>query len=95
MTTGDLGPVSVVAHVVLALLALSLLLGLVRLVRGPSLPDRVVALDLMTTQAVGIIAVYAIAVEQPVLLRAAIVLALFSFLGTVAFAYYVGRRGRP
>jgi multicomponent Na+:H+ antiporter subunit F len=63
-----------------------------RLVMGPSLPDRVVALDLIGILAVGLIAVYDIYTEQPVLLDAATVLALVAFLGTIAFASYVERR---
>jgi multicomponent Na+:H+ antiporter subunit F len=79
---------------VLVMLAAAMLLALVRLVRGPSLPDRVVALDLMGTLAVGIIAAYTVMAGDPVLLDAAMVLALISFLGTVAFARYIELRGR-
>jgi multicomponent Na+:H+ antiporter subunit F len=64
-------------------------LVLFRLVRGPSLPDRVVALDLMVMLTVGFITVYNIATDLAVFLDVAIVLALLSFLGTVAFARYV------
>jgi multicomponent Na+:H+ antiporter subunit F len=71
----------------------ALFLAFFRLVRGPSLPDRVVALDLIGTLAVGIIAAYDIATDQPVLLDAATVVALVAFLGTVAFARYVERKG--
>jgi multicomponent Na+:H+ antiporter subunit F len=78
--------------VVLPLLMLTTALVVIRLVRGPSLPDRVIALDLLATISMGIIAVYAVAVDQPVLLDAAVVLALLSFLGTVAFAYYLQQR---
>jgi multicomponent Na+:H+ antiporter subunit F len=68
-------------------------LSFIRLVRGPSLPDRVVALDLITVQIAAMLAVDTIATGQPVFLDAAIVLALISFLGTVAFARYLERRG--
>jgi multicomponent Na+:H+ antiporter subunit F len=74
---------------------MALLLTIYRLLRGPSLPDRVIALDLIATHVVGIIAVYAIATEQAVFLRDAIVLAVISFLGTIAFAFYVGKGGMP
>jgi multicomponent Na+:H+ antiporter subunit F len=72
----------------------AMFLGFYRLVRGPSLPDRVVALDLISLLAVGAITAFDIATEQPVLLDAATVRALVAFLGTVAFARYVERRGR-
>ncbi len=91
----DLELLSVTVNIVLAMLGAALVLALIRLVRGPGLPDRVVALDLIGTLVVGIIAVYAIATDEPVFLRPAIALALISFLATVAFAYYVEKRGAP
>jgi multicomponent Na+:H+ antiporter subunit F len=81
-----------VIFVALPLLTIAVILAFVRLLRGPSLADRVVALDLITTLMIGIIAVYAIGTDEPVLLDLAIVLALISFLGTVAFAHYIERR---
>jgi len=76
------------------MLTLSVVLAFIRLLRGPSLPDRVVAFDLMTSLAVGIMALYSIATEETVFLDVAIVLALISFLGTVAFARYLEQRGK-
>lgn len=78
--------------IALAMAGVALFLGFFRLVMGPSLPDRVVALDLIGTLSVGMIAAYDIATDQPVLLDAATVVALVAFLGTVAFARYVERR---
>jgi multicomponent Na+:H+ antiporter subunit F len=79
-------------YVILPMLALAVVMVFVRLVRGPSLPDRVVAIDLMNTLGIGIIASYAIATGQAAFLDVAIAMALISFLGTVAFAYYIERR---
>jgi multicomponent Na+:H+ antiporter subunit F len=78
----------------LGILSLAVCLTFVRLIRGPSLPDRVVALDLLAALAVGIAAIDAIAASQPLFLDAAIVLALIAFLGTVAFARYVEKGSR-
>lgn len=75
-------------------LAVTLLLAFVRVWRGPSLPDRLVALDLVGTASVGLIALHAIRTNEPVYLSAAIALALISFIGTVAVALYI-RRGVP
>lgn len=74
---------------VLAILGLAAFLTTFRLLRGPALPDRVVALDLIATLAVGFIGVYAIREEEPVYLIVGIVMALVVFVGTVAFAYYL------
>ena len=78
----------------LVMVSVALLLAFVRLVRGPTLPDRVVAFDLITILVVAIIALYIIATNAHVLLDAAIVLALIAFLGTVAFARYLERRAQ-
>lgn len=72
-------------------LTLALLLTFVRVLRGPTMADRVVAIDLMASLAIGVIAVYAIASDNPVVLDIALVLALLSFLGTVAFGFYLER----
>ena len=84
---------SVTLAIVTAVMVAALFLAFYRLVRGPSLADRVLALDLITTLTVGIIAIYAVITERPVFIRPALVLALISFLATIAFAYYVEQRG--
>ncbi len=94
MTWDGLAAVVQPLNVVYAMLSAALFLAFVRLARGPSLPDRVVALDLTAVIAVGIIAAYAIDVRQRAFLDAALVVALIGFLGTVAFARYVERRAR-
>jgi multicomponent Na+:H+ antiporter subunit F len=76
----------------LTLLAITILLSFIRMLRGPTLPDRVVALDMLTSVGIAITAVYAILTDQPVFLDVATVLALISFLGTIAFARYIDLR---
>ena len=78
--------------IVLPMLSLAVLAAAVRLVIGPSLADRVVAFDLMATLGIGIVAVYSIVTKQPVFLDIALLVALTSFLGTVAFAHFLGKR---
>ncbi len=77
--------------VALPLLSGAMVLAFFRLLRGPSLPDRVVALDFMALIGISITAVYAIATNTSLMLDVALVIALLSFLGTVAFAYYIER----
>ena len=74
------------------LLVAAMILAVLRLARGPSLPDRVVALDLLTILAVGFSALFAVAAEEPAFLDVAIALALVAFLATVAFARFAERR---
>jgi multicomponent Na+:H+ antiporter subunit F len=75
-----------------AMLSLTLLLAFVRLAIGPSVADRVVALDLIGVLSVGMIILYSVATELPVFLDAAVALALVGFAGTIAFAKYIERR---
>lgn len=82
---------SLALYIVMPALLVSITLGFIRLVRGPSLPDRIVALDFMTTLGLGVGATYSLATQQTIYIDVAIVLALISFLGTVAFARYVER----
>ncbi|MFV8781187.1 monovalent cation/H+ antiporter complex subunit F [Microbulbifer sp. SA54] len=72
-------------------LLLALALSFYRLVRGPSLADRVVALDVLNILAVAYCALLAIASGRAIYLDAAIALALVAFLVTVAFARFVER----
>lgn len=83
---------AIINPLIFGMLSVALCLTFVRLVRGPSLPDRVVALDLFAVLVVGFIAIYALDNNQPVFLDAAIVLALVSFLSSIAFARFLERR---
>jgi len=94
MSPSDVVTTVAAAELAIVLIGLALFLTFFRLVRGPTLPDRVVALDLIGVLAVGMIAANAVATEQPVLIDPAAVLALVGFLGTVAFARYLERRAR-
>lgn len=75
------------------ILGLALVLSFVRLARGPSLPDRVVALELVALLTVGIIAVHTVASGVSAFLDVAIVLALTSFLAAIGFARYIEKGG--
>lgn len=81
---------------VLTLLMLcgGLILSFLRLARGPSLADRIVALEAIASLVVGIVAAYAVMTRDPVFLDVAIVLALVAFIAAIAFASYLEKRGR-
>lgn len=80
--------------VAFVMLSCAMVLTFVRLVRGPTLPDRVVALDLFAVLSTAFLTLYAIDSDELVFLDVAIVLALIAFLGTAAFALYIERRAR-
>lgn len=78
----------------LGILLLGLLLCLIRLLRGPTLSDRILALDTMTILALAFICVIAIKTSVFLYLDIAISIGLVGFLATIAFARYVQQRGR-
>ena len=65
-----------------------------RVIRGPTLPDRVLALDMLVGTAIGFIAAIGIKTGFTLYLDIAITLGLVGFLATVAFARFVLTRGR-
>lgn len=81
-------------YVILPILAASLILVFIRLFKGPEIVDRVVALDLLITMGVGMIAVYSISTGQNTFLDVGLILALIAFLATIAFSYYLEKKGK-
>ncbi len=77
----------------LAALSLGLLLTVLRILRGPTLPDRVLGLDMLVAIAIGLIAVLAIKSGFNLYIDIAIALGLVGFLATVAFARFILARG--
>ncbi|MEM6637123.1 MAG: monovalent cation/H+ antiporter complex subunit F [Pseudomonadota bacterium] len=74
------------------LVAVGVTFSFIRLARGPSIPDRVVALDMMTVAIVAICGIASIISRQEAYLDVALVLALVGFLANVALARYAERR---
>lgn len=86
--------IDIISQITLVTLGVALLVAFIRLVKGPTLPDRIVAMDLFGVLVVGVIVVLAGSSGVGATLDAAIVIALVGFLGTVAYATYV-ERGDP
>ena len=77
----------------LGVLSISFILMVIRIVRGPTLPDRILALDMLTAVGIGFIAVVAVKTGYYLYIDIAIALGLVGFLATVAFARFVIARG--
>lgn len=75
----------------MAMLGAAFLITLVRFAIGPTVVDRVVALDVVTTLGIALVALYAIATEEASLIDLALAMGLITFIATVAFAYLVER----
>lgn len=79
-------------YFILPVLSLSTILVFIRFLKGPSIVDRVVSLDLLVSIGLGSIAIYSVLTEQSTFLDIAMVVALIGFLSTVAFSYYLEKR---
>ncbi len=93
MTPAD--ALSLTTFIALIMLGAALLIAVVRIIIGPSLADRVLALDLLTVLAMGFVGTIAIRTGLFLYLDIAIALALLGFLSTVALARYILSRATP
>ena len=82
----------IVADGGLVLIGIGILLCLLRVLRGPHLVDRAVALDAIAVQLVGVVVLLTLRLGQLVLFDGVLVLSLIGFAGTVAISQYVLRR---
>lgn len=81
-------------HITLAVLSLTFVVTVFKVIRGPTLPDRVLALDMLVAVAIGFIGVIGIKTGYTLYLDIAIALGLVGFLATVAFSRFILTRGR-
>jgi multicomponent Na+:H+ antiporter subunit F len=78
----------------LATLCLAFFVTIYRIIKGPTLPDRILGLDMLVAIAIGFIAVIGIKTGFTLYVDVAIALGLVGFLATVAFARFVLSRGK-
>jgi multicomponent Na+:H+ antiporter subunit F len=76
----------------LAMLSAALALAAIRLILGPTIPDRIVALELVASLFVGVVALASILADASAYLDVAIALTLVAFLGAIVFSRFVERR---
>ncbi|WP_235962449.1 monovalent cation/H+ antiporter complex subunit F [Jannaschia marina] len=94
--TSEMPITAVAVQISFVLVMAGVILAMIRLIRGPTLPDRVVGLDTMTVLIVAFCGLYVLDTGTTAFLDVAVVLALIGFLATVALARFVERkRERP
>lgn len=76
------------------LLLAALVLAFLRLAKGPSVNDRIVSLDLIASIIMGFILVYAVLVNEALFIDIVIVIALVSFISTVAISAYLKQKDK-
>jgi len=80
-----------VISLAMLMVGLALLLNLWRLVRGPSLPDRILALDTMYINSIALLVLYGMAQKSSLYFEVALLIAAMGFVGTVALSKYLLR----
>ncbi|MEO4054343.1 Na(+)/H(+) antiporter subunit F1 [Solibacillus sp. CAU 1738] len=73
----------------IVIISLSMIAVIYRLVKGPNASDRVVALDAIGTSLIALIGLFSIMVETSFYLDIILLLAILSFIGTVAFSKFI------
>lgn len=71
------------------LLGISIILALYRFIVGPSLADRLSALDLISAYLIGLLIIYVMITDKLIFFDVALVFSLIAFLGAISFAYYL------
>lgn len=77
----------------LALMAVSLLICFIRAVIGPTMPDRIVALDSFGINLVGFIGIIMIIQETVLYAEVVLVISILAFIGTIALSKFIERGG--
>ncbi len=80
-----------VVDVGLIALSIAVVLCFYRVMKGPSVPDRALALDTITTNFLGIILLMAIRLRSELYFEVVLVLAILGFLGTTALAKFIAK----
>lgn len=80
--------IPIAMHVV----GLSMLLALWRLLRGPTIPDRILALDTLFVATIAQLMLFGMHLKTPVYFEAALIIAMLGFVGTVVTSKFVLRR---
>ena len=75
----------------LVLFMVGIALSLVRVIKGPSLPDRAIALDTISVNLISAIAIISIVLKTKAFLEAILIIGILAFIGTIAFSKYIER----
>lgn len=87
--------IELVTDIAFGLLGLAVLATVIRIIRGPTLADRILGLDTITILSVGLIGTFAVRTGRHLYVDIAVGVALVGFLSTIAFARYLLSRRQP
>jgi len=78
-------------YAALTLFGIAIIITLIRIIIGPSLPDRVIGLDMIGVNLVSVMGIVSAILQTSVFLEAMLILAILAFISTIAFSKYIER----
>jgi multicomponent Na+:H+ antiporter subunit F len=75
-----------------AFLMMAMIITLFRLLKGPSINDRIAAMDLISSVFMGVILVYAVLIQNAIYFDVPLIISLISFIGTIAVSTYLKQK---
>ena len=81
-----------VIYTAFAFLLLAMVITLLRLIKGPSINDRIAAMDLIASIIMGIVLLYSVLMKNAVYFDLPVIISLISFVGTIAVSSYLKQK---
>ncbi len=75
----------------LVLFSITIAIAVIRIILGPSMPDRVIGLDMIGVNLIATIAVISVVMNTKAFLEVILILGILSFIGTIAFSKFIER----
>jgi multicomponent Na+:H+ antiporter subunit F len=82
----------IVLYIAFAFLMTAMVITLVRLLKGPSVNDRIAAMDLIASIIMGVILVYSVLINNAMYFDVPLIISLISFIGTIAVSTYLKQK---
>ena len=82
----------IVLYIAFAFLMSAMIITLVRLLKGPSVNDRIAAMDLIASVIMGVILVYSVLINNEMYFDVTLIISLISFIGTIAVSTYLKQK---
>lgn len=79
----------IILHMALIIISISMVLLIYRVIKGPSVPDRVIALDAIGINLISFVAILSIILKTSAFLEVILLIGILAFIGTVAFAKFL------
>ncbi len=82
----------IVLYIAFAFLMTAMIITLARLLKGPSINDRIAAMDMIASIIMGVILVYSVLINNSMYFDVPVIISLISFIGTIAVSTYLTQK---